>query len=127
MTTLRSGHAQILAAFVTTAGQESAANQIVDHMVGSLRQDPNWTAREQQEGQTLAAGAMARWRQEQQQFQQMDDAITNTAHFVGTDGTRYDLDSRPRYQWRTPDGRNVGTDTPTPPSPGSQLLQRAPQ
>jgi hypothetical protein len=127
MTSLRSGHAQILAAFVTTAGQESAANQIVDHMVGSLKQDPNWTAREQQEGQRLAAGAMARWRGEQQQFQAMDDAITNTAHFVGADGRRYDLDSRPRYQWLTPNGQTAGTDSPTPPSVGSQLLQRAPE
>jgi hypothetical protein len=57
----------------------------------------------------------------------MEDAITNTAHFTAPDGTRYDLDSRPRYQWRTPDGRTIGTDTPTPPSPDAQLLLRQPE
>jgi PDZ domain len=127
MTTLRSGHAQILAAFVTTTGQEDAADQLLNHMIASVRQNPEWSARQQQTAQQLADGAMARWQGEQRQFQQMDDAITNTAHFVGPDGRRYDLDARPRYQWLAPDGHTVGTDTPTPPSPGSTPLQRAPE
>ena len=127
MTTLRSGHAQILAAFVTTTGQEDEADQLLNHMIASVRQNPQWSARQQQTAQQLADGAMARWQGEQRQFQQMDDAITNTAHFVGPDGRRYDLDARPRYQWLTPDGHTAGTDTPTPPSPGSTLLQPAPQ
>ena len=127
MTTLRSGHAQVLAAFVTTTGHEQEADQLLNHMIGSLRENPEWSARQQQTGQQLAAGAMARWRGEQRQFQQMDDAITNTAHFVGSDGRRYDLDARPRYQWLAPDGQTAGTDTPTPPSPGSKLLQRLPE
>ncbi|HXW73738.1 MAG TPA: PDZ domain-containing protein [Steroidobacteraceae bacterium] len=124
MTTLRSGHAQILAAFVTTTGQENAADELLNHMIATLRQNPEWSARQQQMAQQLANGAMARWQGEQRQFQQMDDAITNTAHFVAPDGRRYDLDARPRYQWLAPDGKTVGTDTPTPPSPGSQALQR---
>jgi len=127
MTTLHSGHAQILAAFVTTAGKEDEADQLLNHMITSLRQNPEWSARQQQTAQQLAQGAMARWQGEQRQFQQMDDAITNTAHFVGPDGQRYDLDARPRYQWLAPDGRTAGTDTPTPPSVGSKLLQRAPE
>lgn len=127
MTTLRSGHAQVLAAFVTTAGQEAEADQLLNHMIASLRENPEWSARQQQIAQQLAEGAMARWQGEQRQFQQMDDAITNTAHFVGTDGRRYDLDARPRYQWLTTDGQTVGTDTPTPPSPGGKLLQRLPE
>jgi hypothetical protein len=127
MTTLRSGHAQILAAFVTTKGQEDQADQLLNHMFASLHENPQWSARQQQMAQQLADGAMARWRGEQQQFQRMDDAITNTAHFTGPDGRRYDLDSRPRYQWLAPDGKTVGTDTPTPPSPGSQQLTRQPQ
>jgi hypothetical protein len=56
-----------------------------------LRQNPEWSARQEQIGQQLAKGAMARWQGEQRQFQQMDDAITDTAHFVGPDGHRYDL------------------------------------
>ena len=127
MTTLRSGHAQVLAAFVTATGQENEADQLLNHMIASLRQNPEWSARQQQIAQQLAAGAMTRWQGEQRQFQQMDDAITNTAHFVGSDGRRYDLDARPRYQWLTPDGQTAGTDTPTPPSPGSKLLQRLPE
>ena len=127
MTTLRSGHAQILAAFVTTVGQEAEADQLLNHMIVSLRENPEWSARQQQIGQQLAEGAMARWQGEQRQFQQMDEAITNTAHFVGPDGRRYDLDARPRYQWLTTDGQTVGTDTPTPPSPGGKLLQRLPE
>ncbi|HWZ62479.1 MAG TPA: PDZ domain-containing protein [Steroidobacteraceae bacterium] len=125
MTSLRSGHAQILAAFVTAAGQEDAADQLLNHMVASLQQNPEWTARQQQLAQQLANGAMARWHGEQLQFQHFDDAITNTGHFVAPDGRRYDLDARPRYQWMTPDGHTVGTDTPSPPSPGSTLLQRS--
>jgi PDZ domain len=124
MTTLRSGHAQILAAFVTTTGKEDQADQLLNHMIASLHQNPDWSARQQQMAQQLANGAMARWQGEQRQFQQMDDAITNTAHFIGPDGRHYDLDSRPRYQWLAPDGRTVGTDTPTPPSVGSKQLQR---
>jgi len=127
MTTLRSGHAQILAAFVTTAGQEEAADQLLNHMISSLQENPKWVAEQQEIGARLAKGAMARWQGEQRQFQQMDDAITNTAHFVGPDGQHYDLDATPRYQWRTPDGHTVGTDTPTAPSPGSTQLQRQPQ
>lgn len=125
MTSLRSGHAQILAAFVTTAGQEDAADGLLNHMVESLQQNPQWSARQQQLAQQLANGAMARWHGEQLQFQHFDDAITNTGHFVAPDGQRYDLDARPRYQWRTPDGHTVGTDTPTPPSPGSTQLLRS--
>jgi PDZ domain len=125
MTSLRSGHAQILAAFVTTAGQEDAADQLLNHMAASLQQNPEWTARQQQLAQQLADGAMARWHGEQLQFQHFDDAITNTGHFVAPDGRRYDLDARPRYQWITPDGHTVGTDTPTAPSPGSTQLQRS--
>ncbi len=123
-TSLRSGHAQVLAGFVTTTGQADEADQLLNHIVASLRQNPEWSARQQQIAQQLANGAMARWRGEQRQFQQMDDAITNTAHFIGPGGQRYDLDSRPSHQWLTPDGHTVGTDTPTPPSPGSQELQR---
>lgn len=123
MTTLRSGHAQILAAFVTTAGQQDAADQLLNHMLESLKQNPDWTAQQQRLAQQLAAGAMARWQGEQRQFQQFDDALTNTGHFVAPDGQRYDLDSRPRYQWRTPDGHTVGTDTPTPPTPGATQLR----
>ena len=122
-TTLRSGHAQILAAFVTSAGQEQAADQLVNHMVASLQQNPAWEAHQEQTGADLAKVAMARWQAEQRQFQQMDDAITNTAHFVAPDGQRYDLDATFRYQWRTPDGHTVGTNTPTAPSPGSTQLQ----
>lgn len=127
MTSLRSGHAQILAAFVTTTGKEDEADQLLNHTVSSLHENPQWSAQQQQTAQRLAAGAMARWQDERRQFQQMDDAITNTAHFVGADGRRYDLDARPRYQWLTPDGRTAGTDTPTAPSPGSQQLQLRPQ
>jgi hypothetical protein len=127
MTSLRSGHAQVLAAFITTTGNEEPAKELLNHMVASLRQNPKWSARQQQIGQQLAKGAMARWQGEQRQFQQMDDAITNTAHFVGPDGQRYDLDARPRYQWLTPNGQTVGTDTPTPPSPDSKLMDRLPE
>ena len=127
MTTLRSGHAQVLAAYVTTTGKEQQADGLLNHIVASLRENPEWSARQQQIGQQLAKGAMARWQGEQRQFQQMDDAITNTAHFVAPDGHRYDLDARARYQWLAPNGQTVGTDTPTPPSPGATLLNRLPE
>lgn len=127
MTTLRSGHAQILAAFVTTAGQHEAADQLLNHIVSSLQENPAWVAQQEKIGADLASGAMARWRGEQRQFQQMDDAITNTAHFVAPDGQHYDLDATFRYQWRAPDGHTIGTDTPTPPSPDSTQLERLPQ
>jgi hypothetical protein len=125
-TSVRSGHAQVLAGFVTTTGQGEAANQLLNHIVSSLHQNDHWTAIQQSAAQSLAEGAMARWQGEQRQFQQVDDAITDTAHYAAPDGQHYDLDDRPRYQWRTPDGRFVGTDTPTPPSPGSAQLQRLP-
>ena len=127
MTTLRSGHAQVLAAFVTTSGQEEAADQLLNHMIQSSRQNPAWSVRQQHTAEGVRQAAMARWRGEQRQFGQMDDAITNTGHFAAPDGRLYDLDARPRYQWRTPDGRTVGTDTLTPPSPDAQLLQRQPE
>lgn len=127
MTTLHSGHAQILAAFVTTSGQADAADQLLNHMIQSLHQNPAWSAQQEATAEGLREAAMARWQGEQRQFGQMDDAITNTAHFTAPDGTRYDLDSRPLYQWRTPDGRTIGTDTPTAPSPDAQLLQRQPE
>ena len=127
MTTLRSGHAQILAAFVTTSGQEEAADQLLNHMVSSLKVNPQWEAHQEEIGRSLGDAAMARWHAEQRQFQRMDDAITNTAHFVAPDGQHYDLDATPRYQWRTPDGHTVGTNTPTPPTPGSIQLQQAPK
>jgi hypothetical protein len=127
MTTLRSGHAQILAAFVTTAGQEDAADELLNHIVSSLQENPQWAAQQQAMGQRLAQGAMARWQGEQRQFQQMDDAITNTAHYVGPNGQHYDLDATPRYQWRTPNGSTIGTDTPTPPAPGDTQLTPVPQ
>lgn len=127
MTTLRSGHAQVLAAFVTAAGQEQAADDLLNHMVSSLQENPAWAAQQEKLGAELASGAMARWRGEQRQFQQMDDAITNTAHFVAPDGQRYDLDATFRYQWRAPDGHTVGTDTPTAPTPGATQLERVPQ
>ena len=125
-TSVRSGHAQVLAGYVTTAGQGDAADQLLNHIVSSLHQSEDWTAREQATAQSLANGAMARWQGERRQFQQVDDAITDTAHYVAPDGQHYDLDDRPQYQWRTPDGHTVGTDTPTPPSPGSTQLQRLP-
>ncbi len=125
-TSVRSGHAQVLAGYVTTTGQADAADQLLNHIVSSLHQSEDWTVREEATAQTLANGAMARWRGEQRQFQQVDDAITDTAHYVAPDGQHYDLDDRPRYQWRTPDGHTVGTDTPMPPSPGSTQLQRLP-
>ena len=125
-TSVRSGHAQILAGFVTRNGQEDAADQLLNHIVSSLHQSEDWTAREQASAQSLANGAMARWQGERRQFQQVDDAITDTAHYIAPDGQHYDLDDRPQYQWRTPDGRTVGTNTPTPPSPGSTQLQRLP-
>ncbi len=56
----------------------------------------------------------------------MDDASTNAAHFVGPGGQHYDLDASPRYQWLAPNGQTIGTDTPTPPIPGSQPFQRLP-
>lgn len=127
MTTLRSGHAQVLAAFVTTSGQEAAADQLLNHMIQSTRQNPAWSAQQQYTAEGLRQGAMARWQGEQRQFGQMDDAITNTAHFASPGGRDYDLDARPRYQWLTPDGRTIGTDTPTPPTPDAQLLQRKPE
>jgi hypothetical protein len=127
MTTLRSGQARILAGFVTTTGQNDEADALLNHIVASFRQNPEWGARQQQIAAQLANGAMARWQGEQRQFQQMDDAITNTGHFIGPGGQRYDLDSRPNYQWLTPDGHTVGTNTPTAPSPGSQQLQRLPE
>jgi hypothetical protein len=127
MTSLRSGNAQILAAFVTMTGQESQADALLNHIVASLHENPQWAARQQQMAQQLAAGAMARWRGEQRQFQQMDDALTNTGHFLTPDGRRLDLDSRPRYQWMLPNGQTVGTDTPTPPVPGATQLQRQPE
>jgi hypothetical protein len=124
---LRTGHAQVLAAFVTTSGQEDAANQLLNHMIESSHQNPEWTAEQQHTAAGLDQAAMARWRGEQRQFAQMDDAITNTAHFTATDGRQYDLDARPHYQWRTADGRTVGSDTPTAPFPGAELLHRAPE
>ena len=126
-TTLRSGHAQIIAAFVTTSGQEQGADQLVNHMISSLQENPAWVAHQEKTGADLARAAMARWQGEQRQFRQMDDAITNTAHFVAPDGQRYDLDARSRYQWRAPDGHTIGTDTPVAPSPGATQLQRVPE
>ena len=125
-TSVRSGHAQVLAGFVTTTGQVEAADQVLNHIVSSLHRSESWTAREQATAQSLANGAMARWQGEHRQFQQVDDAITNTAHYVAPDGQHYDLDDRSLYQWRTPDGHTVGTNTPTPPSPGSTQLERLP-
>jgi PDZ domain len=127
MTTLRSGHAQVLAGFVTTAGQEQQADDLLNHMVQSLRQNPHWSARQQVIAEGLDRIAMAHWQAATHQFQQIDDAITNTAHFRAPDGRRYDLDARPRYQWRVPDGHTIGTDTPTPPFPGAQRLERQPE
>ncbi len=123
---VRNGHAQTLAGFVTTSGQQNAADQLLNHIVASLHQNDEWTRRQETAAGSLAAGAMARWQGEQQQFQQVDDAITDTAHYVAPDGQRYDLDDRPQYQWRTPDGHTVGTDTPTPPTPGATQLQLVP-
>jgi hypothetical protein len=127
MTSLHGGQATVLAAFVTTTGQKDEADRLLNHMYSSFRQNPEWGARQRQIGQQLANGAMARWRGEQRQFQQMDDAITNTAHFVGPGGQHYDLDASPRYQWLAPNGQIIGTDTPTPPVPGSQQLQKLPE
>ena len=98
----------------------------MDHIIGSVRENPQWAAEQQDLAHRIEQGAMARWQGARQQFQQMDDAITNTGHFVAPDGRRYDLDSRPRYQWRMPDGRTVGTDTPTAPAPGAERLERQP-
>jgi hypothetical protein len=127
MTTLRSGQARVLAGFVTTRGYESEADSLLNHMISSFHVHPQWEAQEEQLAGRLAQGAMARWRSEQRQFQQFDDAITNTAHFIGPLGKRYDLDSRSLYQWLTPDGHTEGTNTPTPPTPGSTQLTRLPQ
>jgi hypothetical protein len=127
MTSLHGGQAMVLAAFVTTTGQQDEADRLLNHMYSSFRQNPEWGARQQQMGQQLANGALARWRGEQRQQQQMDDAITNTAHFVGPGGQHYDLDASPRYQWLAPNGQTAGTDTPTPPAPGWQPLQRLPE
>ena len=122
MTTLRSGQARVLAGFVTMRGQETETDALLNHMVSSFHVHPQWQAREEQLAGQLASGAMARWQGEQRQFQQFDDAITNTAHFLGPQGKRYDLDSRPLYQWLTPDGRTEGTNTPTPPTPAATRL-----
>lgn len=127
MTTLRSGHAQVLAAFVTTSGQEDAADQLLNHMIQSKVQNPAWSAQQEHTAEGLHQAALARWRGEQRQFGQMDDAITNTGHFAAPDGRRYDLDARPRYEWLMPDGSTIGTDTPTAPAPGAQLLTRQPE
>ena len=116
-----------LGAFVTTSGQEDAADQLLNPMIQSSHQNPAWSAQQEYTAEGLRQAAMARWRGEEPQFGQMDDAITNTAHFAAPDGRRYDLDARPRYQWRTPDGRTVGSDTPTAPSPGAELLTRQPE
>lgn len=127
MTSLHGGQATVLAAFVTTKGQQDEADRLLNHMYSSFRQNPAWGAREQQIGQQLANGALARWQGEQRQAQQMDDAITNTAHYVGPGGQHYDLDASSRYQWLAPNGQTVGTDTPTPPAPGLQQLKRLPE
>jgi len=127
MTSLRGGQATVLAAFVTTTGQKEEADRLLNHMYSSFRQNPDWGARQQQIGQQLANSALARWRGEQRQAQQMDDAITNTAHYIGPGGQHYDLDASPRYQWLAPNGQTIGTDTPTPPAPGLQQLRRLPE
>jgi PDZ domain len=127
MTTLRSGQARVLAGFVTMRGQEKEADALLNHMISSFHLHARWQAQEEQLAGQLANGAMARWQGEQRQFQQIDDVITNTAHFVGPQGQRYDLDSRPLYQWLMPGGRTEGTNTPTPPSPGATRLTPLPQ
>ncbi len=126
-TSLRGGHPEVLAGFVTTTAQRDDADRLLNHMYSSIRANQEWSAQQQQIGQQLANGAMARWRDEQRQQQQIVDALTNTAHFVGPGGQHYDLDNRPRYQWLTPGGQTVGTDTPTPPVPGSQQLTKVPE
>jgi hypothetical protein len=126
-TTLRSGQARVLAGFVTMRGQEAQTDALLNHMVSSFHVHARWQAQEERLARQLARGAMARWQGEQRQFQQIDDVITNTAHFVGPQGQRYDLDSRPLYQWLMPGGRTEGTNTPTPPSPGATRLTPLPQ
>ncbi len=85
-----------------------------------------WAKRLEREALQVNNIAMSHWPGEQRQFIQMDDAITNTAHFVAPNGRRYDLDARPRYQWLLPNGQTVGTDTPTPPGAGLPPLRRLP-
>jgi hypothetical protein len=124
---VRSGHPQYLAGFVTNSGQEDAAEQLLQHMIASKRENPEWVRRYAEIAHRLNDSVMARWQAERRQFQEMDDAITNTAHFVGPDHQRYDLNATPHYQWLGPNGQTVGTDTPTPPRPGWILLQRLPE
>jgi hypothetical protein len=123
---LHTGQAQTLAAFVTRKGQEAEADRLLNHMVSSFRVSDQWAAQEQRAAGQIAQGAMDRWRAEQRQSHEIDDAITNTAHFVAPSGRHYDLDARPLYQWQTPNGDTVGTNTPTPPTPGATMLKREP-
>jgi hypothetical protein len=124
---VRSGHPQYLGAFVTKAGQQDAADRLIQHIIVSKRENPEWARRYRVIAAQLNNAVMARQQAERRQFQQMDDAISNIAHFVGPDGRRYDLDAAPHYQWVAPNGQTVGTDTPTPPRPGFTPLQRSPE
>ena len=67
---------------------------------------------------------LARWGQEQRQFRAMDDVITNTAHYIGPAGQRYDLEATHRYQWIAPNGTIIGTDAPIPPPGGGWTMLR---
>lgn len=119
---------QVVAGFVTTPDQEEQARQLLGHVIESVRENPTWTAEQVEIARRSTQGVHARWAEMERQFQAMDDIITNTAHYIGPGGQRYDLEATHPYQWLGPNGVTMGTDAPTPPPGlGWTMLQRVPQ
>jgi hypothetical protein len=145
-----------LGGFIAPADQYDRAMAMLEHMLASVRENPQWTARQQQitqetrgqiasehqhwtaQNQQWYSSTMtnmnaqfqnykSRMAAENRQFQGMDEAITGTSTYLDSStGQSYNLDNTKNYQWVEPNGQTVGTDTPGAPVPGSRGLQKQP-
>jgi len=135
----------LLGGFIATPGQFDESTAILDHMIVSYKENPEWTARQNQitqatnasimrEHQAFMANAQRQYQAASQQlsqesqryeamshqmdqnFQPMDDVINGVNHYVNPGtGERLDLDNTHAYQWSNGIGGTAGTNTDQPP------------
>jgi len=135
----------LLGGFIATPGQFDESTAILDHMIVSYKENPEWTARQnqitqatnisiRQEHEAFMANAQRQYQAASQQlsqesqryeamshqmdqnFQPMDDLINGVNHYVNpSTGEHLDLDNTHAYQWSNGIGGTAGTNTDQPP------------
>jgi len=131
--------ASSMSGFASRADHAQQAADILAHMNASFQLDPNWAQR--QSGAVMNASRIVASTQEavsqsikssfdyknavhDRAMEHWSQATRGTATFNDPVAGQRELENTD-HQWRTRDGRTIGTNSSNPPEPGATELQRA--